>query len=808
MSSEMREPTAPSDRRLRLCVALALWGGLGAGSAAAEVLVRVPQDQSTLQAAIGAVPDGGTIELAAGTYPSPTNGWAFANLGKGFTVRAAVGATVSLDGGGARPIFRLENTSFALGRPIVFERIIFSNGRSTVDGRSGGVTLSRAEATFVDCLFAANRSDAPTTGAGGIGVFTTSVAYFNDCEFQGNLARNEGGAMVVGAGSSAFVHRSLFFGNRTNVPNHRTSAAGGAVHVGNSRLRVTSSRFDSNEAGFVGGAIYVIGDWTGTPLVPSAELVIANSTFIDNRSIRDATVGDIGRPEGGALHGENQATIEIHSSRFHRNSAGAGGAMSLYRAEALVSESIFQGNSVSYSVNASGGTIAAFSNDTAGDGANNRHSASITIQRSLLQGRFESVGVAAHKGGCLSVDGDFNRRQGVVLPSASASATRATAVVEDSYLVDCDARDLGGGFDAALTNFSLTRSLVIGSDATGACPAICASGGGGRFVYESLANITDSTFSANTAAFLGGALLVQGAEVNISDSRLIKNSAGNSGAAIYSSGLEDFPLAGQDVNLTGVVSGSVFSENAGVTVVESDSHNGPINDMRFNSNTFYISPGTIIYSNPIGGSATAAQLNALIVNRSPAPDTDKSQVNNSQPGSAPVVGDIVAAPASILNETATGDPDSSTEAFLGYAWSGATATLDGGPLGSSGWGSLTSGLGVHTLAVGGQNFLASIAAGALPAADFSANPPAIASGGSSTLSWALTSGDFLEAAIDQGRGEVASSGSQLVTPVATTTYRLFIATEQGGRSLPVTVYVDEAPIFIDGFESGNTAAWS
>ncbi len=50
-----------------------------------------------------------------------------------------------------------------------------------------------------------------------------------------------------------------------------------------------------------------------------------------------------------------------------------------------------------------------------------------------------------------------------------------------------------------------------------------------------------------------------------------------------------------------------------------------------------------------------------------------------------------------------------------------------------------------------------------------------------------------------------------MSPPFTTTYRLFVITEEGGVVESATVWVDELPgdaIFADGFQSGDTDAWS
>src|SRR5262245_38817895 len=142
----------------RISVCLFLIAGLSAASLDAgrkpvSKVVRVPQDAKTLAAAIKSVPDGGVIELAAGTYASPGTGFLINNAKKGFAVRAAAGAAVAIDGGGSRQLLRYVNSDRARGKLVTFERINFQNGFSGKNGTSGGVTMSKAEALFRTCSF-------------------------------------------------------------------------------------------------------------------------------------------------------------------------------------------------------------------------------------------------------------------------------------------------------------------------------------------------------------------------------------------------------------------------------------------------------------------------------------------------------------------------------------------------------------------------------------------------------------------------------------------------------------------------------
>ncbi|MBA7571078.1 hypothetical protein ES708_12834 [subsurface metagenome] len=85
-------------------------------------------------------------------------------------------------------------------------------------------------------------------------------------------------------------------------------------------------------------------------------------------------------------------------------------------------------------------------------------------------------------------------------------------------------------------------------------------------------------------------------------------------------------------------------------------------------------------------------------------------------------------------------------------------------------------------------------------AEFSANPTDINSGESATLSWSVT--EATTVTIDQGIGDVPSSGTQSVSPPATTTYTLTAINSSGtvNESVEITVPppIDELTVhFID-----------
>jgi hypothetical protein len=73
-----------------------------------------------------------------------------------------------------------------------------------------------------------------------------------------------------------------------------------------------------------------------------------------------------------------------------------------------------------------------------------------------------------------------------------------------------------------------------------------------------------------------------------------------------------------------------------------------------------------------------------------------------------------------------------------------------------------------------------------PTGTFTATPSSIAAGASSTLGWNISGSSSV--VIDNGIGAVAASGTQIVSPAATTAYKL-TATAAGGAALTITVTV-------------------
>ncbi|HWM91191.1 MAG TPA: hypothetical protein VN493_10520 [Thermoanaerobaculia bacterium] len=625
---------------------------------AAQQLVRVPKDAKDLQAAINTVADGGVIEMAAGTYATPPRGFTIANARKGFTVRAA--GSVFLDGGGANLLLRYENGRRDRGKLVTFEGITFRNGASLTEGYAGGVTLSAAEARFVSCVFENNQATGRTSGGGAVRVLEGSDATFASTAFRNNSSLNRGGAIEVIV-STATIQGGELVNNRVNLPGGKDNGAGGGIYLIDSTLRIAGAWFQGNQASWVGGAIYGFGRWVDPVSTPRALIQVSRSTFSGNSA--GGGTQPPNQTTGGAIHVEDQASLEVDSSYFTGNVAEFGGAIDVYRASAEVRGSWFQNNRAPLTgpFTGAGGAIFAsspdFSDPSTGSGAINRRPARLVLSDSLFQGG----GAAAHTGGCVLVGGDDSRAYGAngVPAAGTLQENRARFEIRRTVFSDCDVQTApqggagtGGAIQAGLVDMVMEDSLVIDSGAS-------AFGGGVALGRDSSAVISRSTFARNSAKS-GGALFLQGATAQVLDANFLDNTA-DRGSAIFTMPLND---PAQPRSVGGIVSGSVFSGNGGIPVF--DNEQGQANLVRYNSNQFF--PGNLVY----GSSSVPGGISAVELNSRP----NKSDGGNVRLSSAPRLGTVVAVPPFL----GAGAPGSPGRSFLAYAWSGRSASLAGQPL--------------------------------------------------------------------------------------------------------------------------------
>lgn len=682
-------------RRSALSSSARIWllsGGFALLAAApgGAVTIRVPADQPTLQRAIDRVGQGDVIELAAGTYAAPNTSFRIRNIPAEFTIRAAAGATVVLTGDSARSILRFENGNRSRGRTVVFERLIFADGQTTTQKTGGAATLLSADAIFRECTFRDNASFSANSGGGAVLLADDARAVFLDTVFTDNVSSSRGGAIVATA-STVVVERGRFLRNRTNPPGHNPVSVGGAISLLDGQLRVFHSTFEANEAAWTGGAIYSFGTFAGEPRAPVADVSIVASKFLGNLA---SAIGAVPGPTfGGAIHVEDQTTLRVHGSTFEGNRAELGGGISSYRALVEVRDGVFRGNEARRVTSAAaGGAISIdsvdFADASTGNGQHNRRSAELLIEDSFFQSRFGDVDAGAELGGCLATAGDTHRHfgDGGVVKDGSVAQNRARVTIRRSAFVDCDVHEpstggLGGAISATFTELRLEDSLVLDSDAL---PASLGSGGGLRVVLDSSATLVRSGFATNTAS-RGGALFVSGSHLAVEQSSFVRNevSVGVAEAVSESFGAALFAIPRASANdpsrqgpVTGEIRDSLFADQRGLALWESDFDAGPINDLRYRGNRFFESS----FSNKVWVNVlldrqgrSVSELANIVVARS-AGSTVKVSAPNQALFSRPREGRTLVVPTRLPR---VGDPATDEPGFAAAVWSGNLAALGG-----------------------------------------------------------------------------------------------------------------------------------
>lgn len=674
------------------------------GALCAQQIVHVPAGQPTLQQAIAAVPDAGIIELAAGTYNAPPNGFSIDTsaqaLAKTFTIRAAAGATVVLSGEGFHDIIRFANPATDTERAITFQGLTFSDGVSTSNFLGGAITLANANAIFISCMFQHNAANAPITGGGALWL-ANATASFQDCVFWNNTSRN------YGAGLSAYFSRVFmrgcnFTSNRTNVPNHVPNAQGGAIANADSEIRIDSSRFEDNHAGYVGGAIFCDAEWRDPLDLPSAQLIVTNSLFIGNSAAPDGAVTPPSPTFAGAVHLEDHTTGRFFNCRFLSNSADHGGAISSYRAISEFEGCLFDGNFAtgSFGGAGSGGSIIAISGDvpdaSTNNGTINRRSIILKVRDSLFRGVGGGNRDALHGGG-IFVSGDTNAAYGLngITQNGTEASNRATVELARVSFVDLNATNTAAGISAGFVALTMDQSIIENCRAAN-------DGGGLRLIEGSTANVTNSTISRCRAGTIGGGVLMFGGTLNIANTSFAENQVTGAGvgpALLAGPATDSNGVPGRPA--TGLIQQCVFSNNGpNPAIYEGDRLDGPYNLIQYSGNSFFSSTGAAALHGDLIPARTVAQLNQLVLHRSDGTTTIKAPPPaNVAPTSAPAVGALLMIPPTVLQSGAPGE-NLPIPSYLAYSASGGAVALDGTPQGSSAGVVPTTINGIHTLTVG------------------------------------------------------------------------------------------------------------
>lgn len=321
----------------------------------ASMVILVPEDQPTIQAAIDAASSGDEIILTAALYTGPGNigvdydgknvfvhsvGGDPAGcvidcqyLDRGFLFLGGETAAAVLEGvtirnglnaaGNCCGAIGTQNASPTINN-CVFEDCIAQDatggGGSSYDGAIGilGPTDSP---TITNCLF----QDNAATNGGAIG--NTGTPTISGCTFDGNNAAGFGGA-IYDLGAPAITGCTFQF----NI----AATSGGGLHVEGAGGEVTGCTFDTNQAAFGGGMRNV------------NSVTVAGCIFEDN----------VATNSGGGLHNESTGPTTIVNCLFTGNSAEAdGGGIDNFNSSPQIINCTIIGNSIAGVPVAGGGGI-------------------------------------------------------------------------------------------------------------------------------------------------------------------------------------------------------------------------------------------------------------------------------------------------------------------------------------------------------------------------------------------------------------------------------------------------------------------
>jgi hypothetical protein len=205
-------------------------------TAGAGVVIRVPQDQTTIALGLGAAASGDTVRVSCETYFE--SGLA---LPDGVVLEAAAwdSGCVVIDGTRRGTILScISNTSGTV------RNITFRDGDAT---HGGAVYCTNATVTFEYCFFISNSAE-----AGGAIYWNGGNPEISGCTFTGNAATGSGGAIAL------FLTGGTVGGSRFEY-NQGLVGAGVFTHLLGTTTAFTECEFYANTASSImegGGGVY------------------------------------------------------------------------------------------------------------------------------------------------------------------------------------------------------------------------------------------------------------------------------------------------------------------------------------------------------------------------------------------------------------------------------------------------------------------------------------------------------------------------------------------------------------------------
>lgn len=403
-------------------------------------------------------------------------------------------------------------------------------------GMGGAISNDKSLLTIKNTTFTGNEASGGAVSSGGAIYISgaadeegeaLSIANISDSTFSNNIS-SWGGA-IDNSGKLDLTNVS-FVENKAEYHNPEFGGVGGAIR--NSWLTTITGGSFSKNTSFLGGAIY-----------NERNMTISNSSFSDNKANIEDESSEIA--QGGAIYNSGKLTVsatDFTGNETKGNFVTYGGAISNKgnSSEITISDSTFEGNKATSNGWSEGrggaisnekGTLTVSNTSFAGNktygtngspdtgGAIYNYEGTATISGATFTGN-ETIGSASGSGGAVYNSGTLIKEGIMNIANSTFSGNKSSfggAISNSSKLTITNST-----FDG-----NLSHNYYAGGEDYGA------RGGALINFYGGDIEITDSTFTNNTALRLGGAM-ENGGDITFSGNNVFEgNKAGNQLNDIY-----------------------------------------------------------------------------------------------------------------------------------------------------------------------------------------------------------------------------------------------------------------------------------
>jgi|GEM_PF-1212936 len=274
------------------------------------MLINVPADYTTIQAALGAASWGDTIHVDGGQYQENLN-WPDTY---GIKLVSVGEEPAEIIGDGTTHVIEMWNMQVEIDTNTVISGFNIRNGGGDT---GGGMKISGASPKLVDLNIHDNNV---TSEGGGLYITWNSAPHILNSHIYDNSASSSGGGICVRYNSSPTLQN-------VTISNNSATGGGGIAHFDSSPI-LRDVIVSDNYGNWYGGGIYSY---------------ISSSTLTDVLIINNSSTGTI-NSHGGGYSANRDTTSMTRVSFIGNTSNGEGAALKISHGEFTITNSIFDRN--------------------------------------------------------------------------------------------------------------------------------------------------------------------------------------------------------------------------------------------------------------------------------------------------------------------------------------------------------------------------------------------------------------------------------------------------------------------------------